>query len=133
MELQDFSIPFACDDGTMTEDTPTYQVGNLCIEASTALGRPLDIAQSYKDLMAEVGFTDIVERRIKSPIGIWPKDKYFKDLGYWNYTGFDIGLEGLLMALLTRGLGWSKDEVLVYCAQVRTALRDPRIHAYIPT
>ena len=132
MEFQDFAVPFGCDDDTMTEDTLTYQLGHLFVEASTALGRPLTVASTYKDLMIKSGFVDVVERRLKSPIGIWPKDKYFKDLGYWNYTSLDIGLEGLLMALLTRGLGWTKEEVLVYCAQARAALRDPRIHAYYP-
>lgn len=132
MELQDFAVPFGCDDDTLSEDTITYQLGNLFVDASTALGRPLNLAPTYKDLMIKAGFVDVVEHRLKSPIGSWPKDKYYKELGYWNGASMDIGLEGLLMALLTRGLGWSKEQVLVYCAQARAALRDPRIHAYFP-
>lgn len=116
----------------MTEDTPTYRFGKLSEEASIALGRPLNVAPKYKDMMVKAGFVDVVERRLKWPIGIWPKDPYFKELGYWYYTNMTTGLEGLLMALLTRGLGWTKEQVLVFCAQVRPALRDPRIHAYLP-
>lgn len=82
--------------------------------------------------MIKAGFVDVVEHRLKWPIGVWPKDRFFKDLGYWNYVNLDIGLEGLIMALLTRGLGWTKEEVLIYCAQVRSALRDRSVHAYIP-
>lgn len=130
MELQDFSAPFGCDDGTLTEDTPTYRLGHLFLEASVALGRPLNVAPTYKDLMVKAGFVDVVERRLKWPVGVWPKDRYFKDLGYWCQMDLDFGLEGLLMALLTRGLGWTKEEVLVYCAQARLGLRDTSIHAY---
>lgn len=132
MELQDFAVPFKCDDGTMTEDTLMYQLGQLFLDASIAIGRPLNVASTYKDLMIKAGFVDVVEHRLKWPLGVWPKDKYFKDLGYWNYVSMDVGLEGLLMALLTRGLGWTREEVLIYCAQVRPALRDTRIHAYTP-
>ena len=132
MELQDFAVPFDCDDDTLTGDTQLYQLGRLFLEASKAIGRPLDVASTYKNLMVKAGFVDVVERRLKWPVGVWRKDRFFKDLGYWNSANLDVGLEGLLMALLTRGLGWTKEEVLIYCAQVRPALHDPRIHAYVP-
>lgn len=132
MELQDFVMPFGCDDDTLTEDTLTYQVGKLFHDASVAIGRPLNAASTYKDLMTKAGFVDVVERRLKWPLGIWPKDKFFKELGYWTAQNFDVGLEGLLMALLTRGMGWTKEEVLVYCAHARPALRDQKVHAYVP-
>lgn len=131
-ELQDFCGPFDCDDGTLTEDTLTYQFGQLMVDAGAAYGRPMDIAPTYKDLMAKAGFVDVVERRLKWPLGAWPKDKYFKDLGYWYYRNLDVGLEGLLMALMTREMGWSKEEVMVYAARLRPAFRDPRVHAYLP-
>lgn len=42
------------------------------------------------------------------------------------------GLEGLSLALLTRGLGWDKERVLAYLTAVRKDLYDPKIHAYWP-
>lgn len=132
LEFQDCTAPFESDDGTLTEDTSTYHLGHLFLDASRAIGRPLDVASSYRDIMIRTGFVDVVERRLKWPMGTWPKDPYFKELGYWAHMNFDVGLEGLLMALLTRGLGWTKEEVLIYCAQARRGLRDPRVHAYLP-
>jgi hypothetical protein len=82
--------------------------------------------------MARVGFVDIVEKQFKWPIGTWAKDKHFKELGYWYWFNLDVGLEGLLMALSTRGLGWSREEVLLLCSRARPQLRNPRIHAYMP-
>ena len=132
LELQDIYSPFGCDGGSMTEDTQIYRLGQLCLEASVALGRPLNVAPTYKDLMRKAGFVEIVERKLKWPIGGWPKDKHFKELGHWHTLNLDVGLEGLLMTPLTRGLGWSKDEALVFCALVRQEFKNPRVHAYLP-
>ena len=73
----------------------------------------------------------VVERWFKWPLGTWSSDKHYKELGHWNCGSLDVGLEGLMMALLTRGLGWSTEEVLVFCAAVRPELRDPRINSYL--
>ena len=132
LELQDLHTPFDCDDGTLTEDTPAHHFGRVAIESSKALGRPLDVASGYKERMVKAGFVDIVQRQFKWPVGTWPKDKYYKEIGYWCVTNLDYGLEGLTLALLTRGLGWTKEVVLAFCADVRWGLRDPRVHAYIP-
>lgn len=34
------------------------------------------------------------------------------------------------MFLLTNYLAWTKDEVMVYLGQMRTMLRDKKVHAY---
>lgn len=112
--------------------TKTECLGNLFLRASLALGRPLNVVPTYKDTIKKAGFVDIVERQLKWPLGIWLGDKHFKEVGYWYYINLEVGLEGLLMGLLTRGLGWAKEEVVVFCAKVRPELRNPRIHAYLP-
>ena len=112
--------------------TQIERCGHLFVEAALALGRPVDSASTYKDMMRKVGFEHSVERQFKWPIGPWAKDKDYKELGYWCKVGLDIGLEGLLMAILTRGLGWSKEEVYVFCTLIRQEMNNPRIHAYIP-
>lgn len=133
LELQELHVPFGCDDGTLTEDSPLYQFGKLPVEASIALGRPLDVAPLHKDRLIKAGFVDVVERQLTWPIGAWAKDKHHKELGYWCHANLDVGLEGgLLMALLTRGMRWSRGEVLAFCDEVRMGLGDPGVHAYIP-
>lgn len=132
LELQDIHVPFGCDDGTLTEDSALYQFGKLAIEASIALGRPLNVAQLHKDRLARAGFVDVVERQFKWPIGAWPRDKHRKELGYWCQANLDFGAEGLLMALMTRGLGWSRAEVLTFCEEVRRDLGNTGLRAYVP-
>lgn len=132
LELQDIHVPFACDDGTLIEGSPLDRFGKLPVEASIALGRPLDVAPLHKDRLVEAGFVDVVERQFKWPVGAWPRDKHYKELGYWCYDNLDVGVDGLLMALLTRGMGWSRAEVLAFSDDVRRDLRAKGVHAYMP-
>ncbi|KAF9769132.1 hypothetical protein IL306_013494 [Fusarium sp. DS 682] len=95
-------------------------------------GRAINLAPKYKSFLEKASFTDVVEKQFKWPINEWPKDKHYKELGRWSYANINNGLEGLLLGLFTRFLGWSADEVRVFCTAMRKQLRDRSIHAYIP-
>lgn len=53
-------------------------------------------------------------------------------LGMWALENIGNGLSGLSMALFTRGLGWSADELEVFLVDVRKDLKDRHIHSYWP-
>ena len=95
-------------------------------------GRAYQDIEKFKDMMTAAGFVDVVEVRYKWPSYTWPRDRKHKDLGLWTYENFGGGLEGFCMAAFTRGLGWSREEVQVFCAEVRRDMRDKGIHAYWP-
>jgi hypothetical protein len=130
--MQDLTHPLGCDDGSLDLESPLGQFGPLVIKACTLAGRPIDIAPKYGEFMKKAGFVDVVHRQYKWPTNAWPKDKHYKEIGAWSFENLNSGLEGLLLALFTRHLGWSVEEVTVYCAQARKQLRDPKVHAYIP-
>jgi len=48
----------------------------------------------------------------------------------WALENLEPGLEGLSMAIFTRGLGWSKQETDIFLASVRKDMRDTKIHSY---
>lgn len=56
-----------------------------------------------------------MERRFKWPLNEWPRDPHHKELGAWTRENLHAGIEGLVMALFTRYLGWARDEMLVFC------------------
>ncbi|KAF5694729.1 methyltransferase [Fusarium denticulatum] len=132
LEMQDLTYPIACDDGTLPPDCEVLRSGLLSIEASAKAGRAINLAPKYKSFLEKSGFVDVVEKQFKWPINEWPKDKHYKELGKWSYANINNGLEGLLLGLFTRFLGWSADEVRVFCSAMRKQLRDRSIHAYIP-
>lgn len=130
--MQDFLLPYASDDGTLTTDHPIYRASALSVKAGEVSGRPINLAPYYKSYLESAGFINVVERRFKWPLNKWPKDPYYKELGTWTRENIDGGAEGLFMALFTRFLGWNRDEVLVLCAQIRAALKDRSVHGYVP-
>jgi hypothetical protein len=102
------------------------------MEAAENIGRPLTTCGRAKQMMEAVGFVDVVEIPFRWPINRWPREKKLKELGMWVQENFCSGLEAMSLALLTRGLGWTVDEVQVFTALVRNDMRDMRIHAWWP-
>jgi len=133
LELQDYGLPVRSFDGTHI-DTDVFRWGELLCEAGRKTGRPLgtDCSDMHAIMMREAGFVDVQERMFMWPINGWPKNKMMKDIGEWNQLNILEGLEGFCLALLTRGLGWTKEEVDVFVARVSRDLRDRKIHAYFP-
>jgi hypothetical protein len=54
-----------------------------------------------------------------------------KTIGAWNLLNVLDGIEAFTIALFTRMLGWSAENVQVLLADVRKDLRDPTIHAQL--
>ncbi|KAF5551650.1 methyltransferase [Fusarium mexicanum] len=130
-EIQDIQLPVFCDDGTLDlETSPLMKWQECLIEGSRKLGRPLGESDKYKDIVEKTGFRNVVETIYTWPTNSWPQEPKLKELGKWNLINFESGLEGVSLALFTRVLGWSKDEVLSLCADVRNELRNPKVHGY---
>ncbi|KAF4979791.1 hypothetical protein FZEAL_4065 [Fusarium zealandicum] len=132
VELQEVDVLMGCDDGTLKEDHTLYKWCRLLNEASTKLQRSFAKTEEFKDMMAKAGFVDIIETRFKWPTNRWPKDRKYKELGAWNNENARFALEALTMAPFTRGLGWSREEVEVFLADLRRDFNSPSIHAYWP-
>lgn len=132
IEMVDCLFPIQSDDTSLHEDHTILKWAKLLVEGSVKLGRPLTDAKQHKQRLLDAGFINVEEKMFKWPTNTWPKDKKHKEVGLWTLANIDGGLEGLSMALLTRGCGWTKEEVLAFLTGVRRDLRNPRIHAYWP-
>lgn len=127
----DCIFPLACDDGTI-KGTTLEEWSGFLTQASQNLGRSLTEATQHRERMIAAGFNRVKVHHFKWPTNRWPKDKGHKLTGMWTLANIGGGLEGLSMALLTRGLGWSREQVLVYLTAVRKDLSNTKIHAYWP-
>lgn len=132
LEMQDLSLPYRCDDASLTPDSPIHKLSDLFLRGGRVTGRNMDAAPTYAALMRTAGFVDVEEHQFKWPVNAWPRDPHFKTLGAYTHCNLDHGLEGLTLGLATRNLGWSKEETLLFCATVRKSLRSHRVHAYVP-
>ncbi|KAF2708183.1 S-adenosyl-L-methionine-dependent methyltransferase [Pleomassaria siparia CBS 279.74] len=84
--------------------------------------------EHMKEWMEEAGFVDVEERRFIWPIGTWPKDVRLKDLGRWGERNWADGLEGWVLALYTRVLGWTYAEVQAFVAEFKSIIKDRKNH-----
>ncbi|KAI3540788.1 methyltransferase domain-containing protein [Colletotrichum filicis] len=129
-EIQDTLWPQISDDGTLKEGSAMYKYGQLMVEAFTKMGRPLDITNQFPAMMEEVGFEEVTRIPVKFPCSPWPKDEKLKELGEWSRAMMLPGLEGMTLGPFTRFMGWSAEETMVFCAELRKDLMNPDIHAY---
>jgi hypothetical protein len=68
-------------------------------------GKEFDIWKQVKDGMERAGFVDVVETRMKWPMGCWSSDKRMRELGRWNQLRVEQGIEGFAMRMLTNVAG----------------------------
>ncbi|GKT62135.1 methyltransferase [Colletotrichum tofieldiae] len=130
LEIQDIDFPMRCDDGTIPPNCDLGRWNELMMEAGRRSGFLLDTCGSAAEMMASVGFVDIVRIQFKWPINQWPRDVKHKTLGLWTEANFSVGLESMTLALFTRFMGWKKEEVWDFSARVIAEWRDIRRHGY---
>jgi hypothetical protein len=86
---------------------------------------------THRERLAEVGFVKIGKQRWKVPVGSWPKDPKLKEVGKYALVAAEMGVEDVMLAPLSRTLGWSREEIQVLAASVRKDLRERSVHAYV--
>jgi len=64
------------------------------------------------------------------PISPWAKDKRLKNIGLYMQVLMGDSLEAYSLALYTRVLGWTREELTVFLAKVRKDIRGRKHHLY---
>ncbi|KAF2139284.1 uncharacterized protein K452DRAFT_289833 [Aplosporella prunicola CBS 121167] len=129
-EQVEYSVTWISDDGTVPDGHIFKEWGNIFEEAGEKNGKTFRIWALQKQYMLDAGFEEVTEHRMKMPVGPWSSDPKLKEVGKWHLIECFQGLEGWAMALLTRVMGWSPEEVQVFLARARTGLKDRKVHAY---
>ncbi len=125
-------FPWRCDDGTAPPDSSIAEWARMFTEAASKAGLNVERAGDFVTPLQEAGFRSIHGQKFKWPIGPWPKGRHNKRLGKWALEDLLQGLQGGILALLTRFLGWSKEQVELFLVEVRKDLRAQKQHFYMP-
>ncbi|KAM0193046.1 hypothetical protein ACHAPA_004009 [Fusarium lateritium] len=132
VESYEASPRMESDDGTVTETCAINEWGKFFIEGGRKLNRTFEIID--KDLqkkgMEEAGFVDVQVWDFKAPIGGWAKDPRLKQIGQFAQAALEQDYEGYVLYMANMVLGWSKEEVSLYCAQLRREIRSGKFHPY---
>ncbi|KAJ5536113.1 hypothetical protein N7513_009299 [Penicillium frequentans] len=133
IEQFEISCIIECDDNSMAEDSVLRAWGPDLSKAAAKSGRKAGTMHTMQESIKKAGFTDVHIKDYKVPIGPWPRDKQLKEVGTASFRHLSEGMEGYCMWLLTNfgePAPWSMNEVIVFVAELRNALLDPRNHCY---
>ena len=128
VEFQESANTLFSEDTSLTSDNHMVQMMEHLLEACDKLGRTMDPAPSFTKWTTEAGFQRINEQRFRLLIGSWPKDERLKEIGTLMSINFQEGVSAFTSVLFTDVLGWSREELEVFNASVRTATRDRTVH-----
>ncbi|EGY13723.1 uncharacterized protein VDAG_00405 [Verticillium dahliae VdLs.17] len=133
VELQDVGSNVFCDDDTMPSNYPMLHFMDRFVNMFGPAHRcSLGIMSTIHEDLERIGFTHIHVRRHKMPIGAWAKDRKRREIGLFMSKHV---LWQLVRAVLVKwpemGLQ-SKQEAEALEHEIRKALEDPGIHAYLP-
>ncbi|CAG8027782.1 unnamed protein product [Penicillium nalgiovense] len=133
IEQLEGSTSIECDDDSLPADSILRSWGPTVNACGVRAGLFLDTIDTMHDMMQKAGFVDIQEKEYNWPIGPWARDQKYKEAGVVNFQHWLSGMEGWCMRLLTHFGAphpWSKDEVTVYLAKIRSEIKNPRYHIY---
>ncbi|KAJ4319420.1 hypothetical protein N0V94_003924 [Neodidymelliopsis sp. IMI 364377] len=130
IELQDFNTEAYSEDGSAAEDNKILEFCQVFNQACAKIGRHGSPGQHLKGWVEEAGFVNIHHEVRKVPVGPWAKDKklWKKQIGGLYRVNLEELLEAALLGLLVRVENWKPEEVSVFIAQIRAALKDRSVH-----
>jgi hypothetical protein len=102
-----------CDDDTMPDDYELKVHFEDLEDATAAMGRPLRIADKYREAMEEVGFVDVTEVTYKIPINGWPRNRQYKALGKMWEENFLSGIHAFSVGPMHRVRGLNDKQIQV--------------------
>ncbi|KAL4955915.1 S-adenosyl-L-methionine-dependent methyltransferase [Aspergillus filifer] len=130
LELCDFTVGVFSDDDSADKATNMQRWRDLLVEASQKFGKEFSVAKNYKQWMIDAGFRNVREEIYKVPFSPWAKEQRLKDLGRYHQANMLEALEAYSLALMTRFLGWSVEDVQVLLKGVQKELTDRTLHIY---
>jgi hypothetical protein len=134
LEHTDFAIHITSDDGSVPENSPYDTWNRVFAETGERTGKTFVIDDRHMvRCMEQAGFTGPINvKDFKLPLGTWPAEKKWKQIGGLNVVSCDYGLEGYLLYSATNVLGWGLGDVQDLCQGMRAAFRNPSWHGHFP-
>lgn len=128
LELQESVNTLYSEDDSLKPDNAIVRMMDGLMEACEKIGRTLDPAPLMKGWVQDAGFANIKQESFKLPVGSWPKDPRFKEIGTLLAVNFVEGVEAFTAVPFRDILGWTQVEVQVLNANVRNAARRRDVH-----
>ncbi|OCL06650.1 S-adenosyl-L-methionine-dependent methyltransferase [Glonium stellatum] len=135
VEIQDFYLPPHCHSHPelTPDESPFLKWSQLLGESAAKMGMDMYLPGALAESLRRAGFINIHSKHYKWPIGSWAKGEKNKLLGRFALEDTLDWLPSSALALFTRVLGWSREEVEVFLASVRKELKDDKKRHFYAT
>ncbi len=127
-EEQEVQASVFSNDGSAGPDSALFRWADLLAQAAEVGGLDARANNNFGQHLKEQGFVNITERIYEWPIGEWPEAQKARYIGRMTKTNLLKGLEGISLLLLTKNLGWTRDQVETFIKEVREDVNDPKKH-----
>ena len=101
------------------------------VEGGNIRGRSLELDCVLAETFSLAGLQDVTECVYNLPIGTWPKDKEQKFIGSNMLLGALAGMEGFVMVMFTKALGWSAEAAQEFVEKCNRDLRDDSLRKFL--
>jgi SAM-dependent methyltransferase len=129
VEFQDQTPEIKSFDGSSV-GSGMEKFGQTIVSGLTRIGRDATRIKTLRQLLVAQGFVDVTERIMPYPIGAWPRDPHYKEVGRWMGHNVGLGLEGSIKMLFAAGLSeWEANDLI---SRVRGELKNHHVHAFVP-
>lgn len=120
------------DHAEVSSESPAKRWVDLIAEGARRMARNMSLhGADVKDIMEKTGFQDVTVITFKIPIGTWPASPTLKEAGANQLIGFLDGIQSLSLAIFTRVLGWTQEEVEVFLMEVRNDFKKKKKYRYL--
>ncbi|KAF3942004.1 hypothetical protein ABW19_dt0204382 [Dactylella cylindrospora] len=130
LESVETVVEAICDDNSMPDDSYLARWAENARVAGELSGTTFNVAGNVGKWCEEAGFVEITQKMFKIPIGPWPKDRNEKNIGNFNLVNMLGACEGFSLALHTKYLNFTVDELRAFLEKVKLDLTNRRYHTY---
>lgn len=124
VEAHEVQFPMSSADPSVSPDTPFMRWGYLVHEGLAKGGINSSAPNEFSRYLRELGFEDIAEEIIPWAVAPWPQDEKAKKIGEMEAANLEDGMEGMTVGVLTKTLGWTREQVDDFVAEIRRDLWD---------
>ncbi|KAK3175584.1 hypothetical protein K4F52_010142 [Lecanicillium sp. MT-2017a] len=127
LELSDIVLDTVSDNDMLKPGSKIKEWESHMKDASSRNGRPIDSPTFYEERMIAAGFCNVTVKTYELPLNEWPTDEAKKELGRYCLEIFANNLFAWSADLFIRILGWTREKLTVYLAEVRDAMKDEEV------
>ena len=135
VEFQDWDTWLYSQDDTLPPDSALNKFHQMTCAGRHAQGFNMKPGPDLMKNLKDAGFVDLQVKKIRLPLGAWPRDKRIKEIGIINLLQMEQAIEAICLGVLTQlpaeaGGPWSWEEVQVFLVNIRNDLRNKKIHGH---